>query len=676
MGLENNKAAHHIAVCADHNTRITHIGWASCRITPNQATGFSSHVKDNIVNELAASSDERNLPPNLPRELTFLEVDTALPKISPLPTGSAGADDDATVFTLRTGIEFLFRPPKREEYEQVNVVVVGTSDGKLQLNIYDSFQIGTFPSPVPDAAFSASRLISHAAHSELSTQALLFAEPQSEPAHVHLVSMDLPFITSSPINLSLLGTKLTTLQKLLRYIKQTQLHMQVEWKSARELPSRFLRSVQSDLEELQRGPRSIVPALYHTVLTGHAYKPVREWLVDSLTERGHKRWDKAVVSGLENLRSLVHENFLPALERCAIIVSRLRGLTQFYDDRDDVGFSAAQVSRVLDIIGCLSLVGHKILANIMDELESFNAFSSWLRFQIDRYVSSSTATDELTEREAMMNTSRILTYIERYLTCSPVDVFFDEIPEQDWQADWDLIEDGLALLPLLDTELKKQEAGQASRKALQHVEFLVSYLDTWSNSIFSGVAEAKKRSVRFGPPLKLSIGQAITTMDLRMCQTSANQGIIYTALASKAANNKVHIFRSTIDIINGISTTKPTSRACIDLGTRNLIDAKFLSDNTLVLACNQDGDKTVVLFIPLESPDMIYTMYDESTAERPPPAVAWSSFSSEYLLPPEYEMRPVRMEVHDTMNLRGEIPERICLLGSNGMTWRAFTLPE
>lgn len=163
----------------------------------------------------------------------------------------------------------------------------------------------------------------------------------------------------------------------------------------------------------------------------------------------------------------------------------------------------------------------------MDELESFNAFSSWLRFQIDRYVSSSTATDELTEREAMMNTSRILTYIERYLTCSPVDVFFDEIPEQDWQADWDLIEDGLALLPLLDTELKKQEAGQASRKALQHVEFLVSYLDTWSNSIFSGVAEAKKRSVRFGPPLKLSIGQAITTMDLRMCQTSANVRWVY-----------------------------------------------------------------------------------------------------------------------------------------------------
>lgn len=246
----------------------------------------------------------------------------------------------------------------------------------------------------------------------------------------------------------------------------------------------------------------------------------------NLLSQGHKRWDKAVVSGLENLRSLVHENLLPALERCAIILSRLRGLTQFYDERDDIGFSTAQISRVLDIIGCLSLVGHKILSNVMDELESFRAFSSWLRFQIDRFASSSTATDELTEREATMNTSKVLTYIERYLTYSPLDVFFDEISKQDWQADWDHIKDGLVLLPLLDTQLKKQEAGQASRKALQHVEFLVSYLTTRSNRIFNGTAEAKKRSVRFGTPLKLSIGHAITAMDLKLCQTGVDASLL------------------------------------------------------------------------------------------------------------------------------------------------------
>ena len=192
--------------------------------------------------------------------------------------------EDALVFTLRTGIDFLFQPPKPEEYDQVSVMIIGTSDGQLQLSIYDSFIIGSFECPSIDAS-SSSQLILHASHPQVSTQALLVANKTDEPADMHLVPIDLPFVSSSPINLSLLASKLTTLQKLLRYLKQSQLHMQVEWRNTRELPTRFLRSIEGDLENLETGPRSVVSALYHLAVTGHAYEPVREWLVESLAER-------------------------------------------------------------------------------------------------------------------------------------------------------------------------------------------------------------------------------------------------------------------------------------------------------------------------------------------------------------------------------------------------------
>lgn len=78
--------------------------------------------------------------------------------------------------------------------------------------------------------------------------------------------------------------------------------------------------------------------------------------------------------------------------------------------------------------------------------------------------------------------------------------------------------------------------------------------------------------------------------------------------------------------------------------------------------------------MPIESPDMMFATYKESEVGIAPTGV-WSS-STEYLVPPEYEMRPVRMEVHDRMNVRGEIPERISLLASNRTIWRTFTLPE
>lgn len=299
MGLENNKAAHHIQVCESPGTRITHIGWASSNIADKSTNAVSQAIKNGLSKEGSLSGDDG--PMDLPRELTFLEVDTALPKISPLPSASAGAGyvssvastylvvlighrEDAMVFTLRTGIDFLFQPLKPEDYDQVNVMIIGTSDSKLQLSIYDSFIIGSFPCPTLGAS-AASQLVHHASHPQVSTHALLLADKAEGPEEVHLVPMDLPFISSSPINLSLLASKLTTLQKLLRYLKQTQLHMEVEWKNTRELPSRFLRSVEGDLENMESGPRGIVPALYHTVVTGHAYEPVREWLVDSLAER-------------------------------------------------------------------------------------------------------------------------------------------------------------------------------------------------------------------------------------------------------------------------------------------------------------------------------------------------------------------------------------------------------
>ncbi|KAF7560005.1 hypothetical protein G7046_g4140 [Stylonectria norvegica] len=669
MGLENNKAAHHIRVSDTAETKITHIGWAYNTIVDRSLRSVTKALNNGLIREGAPGEEE--LASNLPRELTFLEVDTALPKISPLPSASAGAGEDAMVFTLRTGIDFLFKPPKPEEYDQVNVMIVGTSDGNLQLNIYDSFIIGSFKCPAPNPSV-ASQLIQHASHPQISTHALLIAEKPLNPEEVHLVPMDLPFISSSPINLSLLASKLTTLQKLLRYLDQTQLHMQVEWKNTRELPGRFLKGIVGDLEEMPSGPRGIVPALYHIVVTGHAPEPVREWLVESLAERGHKRWDKAVVSGLEGLRSLVHENFLPALDRCTIILSRLRGLAQFYDSRDDIGFSVAQISRAMDIIGCLSLVGNKILVEIMGELECFTAFSTWLRFQIDRLASSSTANEELTEKEATMDNSKVLTYIERYLTNSPLRVFFDDVAKEDYAADWAHVEDGPRLLDVLDAQLKKHENGQQAMKALPHVDFLVDYLATCSSRIFKGIAEAKKRSVRFGKPIKITVGHPISQMDVRMCRVKEKDLKIYTVLASKETEHQVHVFCAGIYIINGISSNYAPTTCTIDFGTRQVTSFKFLDDETLIVLCSETGNVPTIIRVPLHPDSLAYTAYDP-THPLTTSKVSADDFVT-YTFPEGLAVRPVRMEVHEKSSVRGGVPARICLLESNRTTLRSFSV--
>ncbi|KEY69430.1 hypothetical protein S7711_05744 [Stachybotrys chartarum IBT 7711] len=671
MGLENNKAAHHIHVCDPAEASITHIGWASSNILSKPRTRLRQPQDERF--QKSPLDADRSLS-DMPRELTFLEVDTALPKISPLPSSTAGAGEDAMVFTLRTGIDFLFQPPKPEDYSQVNAMVVGTSNGKLQLSIYDSFVVGSFQCPLLGPSMS-SQLIHHAFHPDVSTQLIALADKSTRPETVHLVPMDLPFISSSPINLSLLASKLTSLQKLLRYLKQTQLHMQVEWKNTKELPSRFLRSVQGDLENMERGPRDIVSALYHTAVTGHVYEPLREWLVESLAERGHKRWDKAVASGLEGLRSLVHENYLPALERCSIILSRLRGLAQFYDNNQDIGFTVAQINRVTGIISCLNLIGHKILVNVMDELEHFTVFSAWLRFQIDRLAGSNTASEDLTEKEATMDYSKVLKYIERYLSSSPLDAFFDEILPEDYTADRNHVEDGPSLLDVLDKQLKRRAEGQPCMKALPHVDFLVDYLISRSNMVFDNIAEAKKRSVRFGKPIPLSSGQAVAQMDMRVSNKSSRGGTIFAAVSYEDSPSTVNVFRVEMEIINGISSNGALVACRVDLGPRRLADIKFLNDKTLIFLCTEpDESSPAAVLVPVQSAQLPFAEYTAGKASETP-SISVADFP-EYRFPEGKVLRPVRMEIHDKSDVRGEIPARICLLGSNRTTLRSFAIPE
>lgn len=88
MGLESNKAVHHMQICDQGDAKITHIGWATSHITHKPRKVLSDALK-NGLGESIADGEAAFL--DLPQELTFLEVDSALPKISPLPTASADA---------------------------------------------------------------------------------------------------------------------------------------------------------------------------------------------------------------------------------------------------------------------------------------------------------------------------------------------------------------------------------------------------------------------------------------------------------------------------------------------------------------------------------------------------------------------------------------------------------
>jgi anaphase-promoting complex subunit 4 len=245
--------------------------------------------------------------------------------------------------------------------------------------------------------------------------------------------------------------------------------------------------------------------------------------------QGHKRWEKAVVSGLTNLRSLVHENFVPALERSGVVLSRLLGIARFHESDEKIGFDEAQINRLIDIVSCLMLVAHRVLTTVMDELEHFHVFSTWLRFEIDKQASS-TVSEEITETEATMDHAKVLVYIQHYLTSSPLALYFGEVVKEDFVEGQEMIEPGSSLLDLLDKQIHEQEAGRPYIKVLPRVGFLLNYLASRANTVFQGIAEAEKQGVHFGQPTEITLGRKIWKHELWMSRPKRKVGSSYHSL--------------------------------------------------------------------------------------------------------------------------------------------------
>lgn len=85
----------------------------------------------------------------------------------------------------------------------------------------------------------------------------------------------------------------------------------------------------------------------------------------------------------------------------------------------------------------------------------------------------------------------------------------------------------------------------------------------------------------------------------------------------------------------------------------------------------------VILSVPIQDTSLLaYGPYDAANPGAVPSLTSAELFATHHLPASHHALRPIRMEVHDRSDVRGEVPARICLLGSNRTTWRTYKLPS
>lgn len=223
-----------------------------------------------------------------------------------------------------------------------------------------------------------------------------------------------------------------------------------------------------------------------------------------------------MVSGLENLRRLVHENMLPALDRCSVILSRLNGIAKFQGPDSSLGFSSAQITSIMDTIASLHLVSAKILLQVVDELELFTSFSAWLRYEIDRLASDASSQNDDGDKEALIDHGKVLLYIQTVMTNSPLAAFIGEVKPEDYEEESAHVGKGAQMFDLLTRQLEKQEQGLKYRRTLPQVDFLCKYLRAQATGIFTQIADAEKSNVLFGKASELGMAHKDVPVEMKM----------------------------------------------------------------------------------------------------------------------------------------------------------------
>ncbi|EDU43255.1 conserved hypothetical protein [Pyrenophora tritici-repentis Pt-1C-BFP] len=451
------------------------------------------------------------------------------------------------------------------------------------------------------------------------------------------VPLTLNFIPSAGIYLHLIAAKTSQLQNLLLYITQTLQRIRAFFKHSQDLPRKFMMNIEETLEE--KGLGDLVTNLFHIACTGHCNPVVKEWLVDELAEGGHKRWDTTVTTSFTTLLALLHENLIPALDRCSIVISRLRGLAQFHD-RDWI-FSGpiSDFTALLQTLKKMRLLAHTAMLYASEEKRQFHSFSKWLRFTIDFEATEpeSQSRTEMEQRDAGVDISQVLAYIQYGLTKSDVTPFLrpeaqldpktkarDEASYGDTNKAIELLKEGASF---------KEEA-----LCLEHV---AGHLSTGVTGLLKQVSKWQEANIQMDSGIVLEEGEKddYEILDMRMVfdplapplpasspspadDTPEDPISTYILLSPPSNPSTLHIHRITHapnithlakDTLSyNVSTLDFASSSSEAAGQQTkILDAKFADDGMVLLllqqsqpyntTANQEQHRNTIISLPYTS---------------------------------------------------------------------------
>lgn len=247
--------------------------------------------------------------------------------------------------------------------------------------------------------------------------------------------------------------------------------------------------------------------------------------------KGHRRWDKAVSGGYENIRRLTHECLLPALERSQVLLSRLVGLSKFSKLGDILGLDTPKLNAIVETLDCLHILAHCILTHANEELRQFTAFSRWFYHEIMILNSEplSQTSEELLEKRDIFDVPLTVKYITGALRKSVLRSYIRQLPmmgvpqmppppTDKWLPDGHDRSFYDSFRSLLEQQRQVLDGGgDVTTVNTPKLNDLTKRLSLQFDGVFAEIALTQRRGILHHSPLTLHDDCDRSVIDLKIC---------------------------------------------------------------------------------------------------------------------------------------------------------------
>lgn len=389
---------------------------------------------------------------------------------------------------------------------------------------------------------------------------------------------------------------------------------------------------------------------------------------------------------------LLKENLIPAVDRCAIILSNLHGLAQYHKQTPDPNEAplfdvpVGSFTTLLEITKCIRLVSHHILLIASQEFQRFAAFSKWLRWIIEVKSTDprSAAGEELMERDPGVDYLLVLAYIQDGLIETNIDRFIgNPSTESTLKVDlemYDRLRKSLKRFKDGDRDdLDVMDLASFCTECQRHNRTLIDQITSWQrgNTIIPGVlklptadvacCDVRMVSENLGQPDTISsYVVAVSSSDLSKGKTKYCVGFIDVAVSLHRIVHQELFDDLTASVISN-------KDAAFEFEGQEVVDARFIDDQDVMIVFKA-GDESRLTVLPFRSGsgNQLGIPYAPAGENAPPKKIGaetLSKFTRHVINHAKESFEPRRLEVNGRENRRSCV-----VVGDDGRQIRIYDL--